>query len=50
MHYDPFEVQVITEPKVSTQQKIITSLLVGYLLLSVSGVALALYFSFTKSV
>jgi|GEM_PF-5336610 len=43
MHYDPFEVQVITEEKVTTSQRIITALLVAYYFAGVLSIAAALY-------
>lgn len=45
MHYDPFEVEVITEQAVSTQQKILTAVLAVYFLVSASSIGLVLFYS-----
>lgn len=43
MHYKPFEVEVITKEKVTTQQKTITAILVVYYFTAVFSIAAGLY-------
>ena len=43
MHFEPFQVQVVTEEKVTTAQRVITALLVFYYFAGVFSISAALY-------
>ncbi len=47
MYSDPFIVDTVTEEKVTTRQKVITGLLLTTFVISISAIAIALYYSLT---
>jgi len=47
MYSDPFIVDTVTEEKVTTQQKVITGVLIATFVISISAIAVALYYSLT---
>lgn len=48
MHYDPFKVEVITETKTTTLQKLLTAILLVYFSAAFSAVVMSLYFLLQK--
>lgn len=47
--HDSFEVQVVTEERITTTQRIVTAVLTVYFLFAAGGIAVALFFSFSRT-